>query len=184
MFLQKVTSHSHFPDEDQVFRFETYQGYKEVKGLSIKEMDACWYNPSENALYLIELKDWGDGILDEEKEGILSTEETVKLRKVIYKSRLYTLLDKSKNSAFMIAAMLLNTNQGRKINTCAAFTINSSTTFHFINIINWTNTDITPISNMHSLYKTLFSSYRILFNFRTPIILTKAQAMARFDWVT
>lgn len=172
-----------FPDEQQVFRFENCAGYKEVKGIGIKEMDVCWYDAPNNALYLIELKNWGDGILTEEKDGVLNQEEISKKRTGIYKSRLHELVEKSKDASHMLAAMLLKTSQGERINNCAPFKINKATTFHFINIINWTNQDITPIMSIYTEYKRRFAGYRKLFSYRTPIILTKKQAIEKFDWV-
>ena len=152
----------------------------------IREMDVCWYNTIENALYLIEVKDWGDGILIEEKAKSEPKDEIEKKKRGIYQDRMYVLLKKSIDSAVMLAAMRLETSQGRRINASISSDIqlNSNTTFHFINIINWTNVDITPISTLHTLYKSKFKGYRKLFGFRTPITLTKQQAIARFSWVS
>ena len=168
-----------FPNEEQVFRFQDCQEYKELQ--SIQEMDVCWYDTPNNELYLIELKDWGDGVLEKKKNGTLNT---VQLENTITKSRISNLVGKKKDSTLMLSAILLGTNHGQKMHESMPFQINDETTFRFINIINWTKSDTTYINSINSKCKTNFAGCRQLFSLRTPVTMTKAQAMQRFDWVT
>lgn len=48
-----------FPTEDY-YQFEACQHYKQVSGISIKEMDFIWHEKANKTVWLIELKGFFD----------------------------------------------------------------------------------------------------------------------------
>ncbi len=46
------------PNDVEFFCFENCDGYRMLSGNHFKEMDIGWYEPAEDILYLIELKDF------------------------------------------------------------------------------------------------------------------------------
>lgn len=170
-----------FPDNKH-FRFKDCQGYKDIQQ-NFREMDVCWYDQKNDILYIIELKDWGDGILEEEKDGATSPEDIKKLKRNITNYRISVLFKKSLDSTCMFISMLLNKPYSVNIKGCSPFTITNDTKIQLLSIINWTNLDTTYISNIHSEYKKLLKPYATLFAINSFVVLTKDQAVKKFGWV-
>lgn len=170
-----------FPD-NRFFRLQDCAGYKEIQD-NFKEMDVCWYDEQENVLYLIELKDWHDGKLDEENNSNKTPTEIEELRRKITNSRINTLLKKSIDSVFMFVSVLLNKPYSSKIQKCSPFTITKDTEIALLSIINWSNSDLGYISTVHSSYKTKFAPYAKLLKIKKFLVLTKEQAHSQYPWV-
>lgn len=170
-----------FPNENY-FRFQDCPGYRAIQQ-NFKEMDCCWFDEDSNRLYLIELKDWGDGTLLEENDGVSTAEKIDEMKKRISKYRIQELFKKSLDSTAMIMSIKLNTPYSSKINDCIPFEINNNTEVTLLSIINWSNPDPSYISTVHSQYKTLFKSYAKLYDIKGYAVMTKSQAEERFDWV-
>jgi hypothetical protein len=70
-----------FPDNNY-FRFQDCEGYRQIQQ-NFKEMDICWYNQSNDVLYIIELKNWRDGKLEEENDPNYSPEKIKEIKSSI-----------------------------------------------------------------------------------------------------
>jgi hypothetical protein len=176
-----------FPD-DNYFRFEEFgkpicDGYKEIQH-NFKVCDVCWYDQANDILYIIELKDWANGIvLNEEENSNYTKEDIEKIKKGITKHHIHELFKKSLDSVSMFISILLNTPYSTKIQRCSPFTITNTTKIKLLSIINWTNADTTYISNIHSAYKSYFKPYATLFGIRTYVVMTKDQAQKAYSWI-
>ncbi len=171
-----------FPDTN-FFRFQECRGYKDIQN-HFKEMDACWYDQTTDTLYLIELKNWENNILNEESDPSVSAETIAEMKKGITEHRIRELFKKSVDSVCMFMSILLNKPYSSNIQTCSPFTITEATQIKLLSIINWTSTDITYISSVKSAYQSRFNSYAKLFNIKTFVVLTKKQASERYHWIT
>ncbi|MBC7554913.1 MAG: hypothetical protein H7257_13150 [Taibaiella sp.] len=168
-----------FPDNNY-FRFQDCNGYLQIQS-NFREMDACWYDQHNDTLYLIELKDWGDGILNEERDAKFSAEYVEKLKNDITNARIRVLFEKSLDS--MIISVLLNKPYSVNIQRCIPFNISNSTTIKLLSIINWTDSDLTYLSSVQSAYKSHFRPYATLFGIRSFVVMTKTQAINLFAWI-
>jgi hypothetical protein len=171
-----------FPDNNY-FRFENCQGYKNIQD-NFKEMDVCWYDQISDTLYLIELKDWKSGKLSEEDDPSIPPQKLKDIREGISKSNIRILVKKSVDSASMFMSVLLQKPYAANIQSCYQFAITNKTQIKLLSIINWTNTDITYISNINTAYKSKFHPYAKLFDISVYLVLTKEQAMKKFDWIS
>lgn len=171
-----------FPDNN-FFRFQDCQGYRNIQN-HFKEMDLCWYHQTEDTLYLIELKNWGDNTLIEENDPSITKEEIIKNKKGISDARINNLFKKSIDSLSMFMCLLLKKPYANNIQNCIPFEISPETKIKFLSIINWTSTDITYISNINTEYKSRFKPYARLYNINTYMVLTKEQASKIFNWIT
>ncbi|MGH1337369.1 MAG: hypothetical protein ACRBFS_14700 [Aureispira sp.] len=160
-----------FPDENQVFRFENCQGYKEIEQ-NLAEIDVCWFDTPNNTLYLVELK----------CISALS-KQTSNTQKSTAEALVKKLVKKSKDATAMLAAVLLNTDQGNRIAKCFNFTITTETVIKLISIIELEDKYTSYVNSVNTSYKTKFKSYKQLFGLNTSIVLTKKQAINKFDWV-
>lgn len=171
-----------FPDNNY-FRFEDCDGYKNIPN-NFKEMDVCWYEIDTNTLYIIELKAWGDGKLQEESNSNITIEDLEKLKNNISRYRIDVLVKKSIDSICMFISILLNSPYSINIKVCSPFHIDINSNIRLLSIINWTNPDVTYISSVNSEYKSKLGAYAKLFNIRSFTVLTKQQAIERFDWIS
>ena len=169
-----------FPDSNY-FRFQDCQGYKSLDNL--KEMDACWYETSTDTLYLIELKDWGNANIDEENNPSISRDEIDEIKTGITKHRLFELWKKSVDSTSMFLSVLLDTPYSLQIKACVPFSISKKTNIKILSIINWTDTDISYLSNIHAEYKSKFKPFAKLFNIKAYVVMSKYQATQQYDWI-
>lgn len=170
-----------FPDNNY-FRFETCQGYKNIQD-NFKEMDVCWYDAVNNVLYIIELKQW-DNVLLEEQDTNFAVEKIKEIKEGITKHRIQELFKKSLDSVSMFVSVLLNKPYSSKISACAPFSISHDTKIKVISIIDTAVSNSDYISSIHSKYKTYFKPYAKLFGISTYIVMTKAQATQEFSWVS
>ncbi|MFN0048925.1 MAG: hypothetical protein ACKVOU_07375 [Cytophagales bacterium] len=170
-----------FPDSN-FFRFQDCQGYTNIQE-NFKEMDVCWYDVKNDILYVIELKDWGNGILSEEKDPSYSSEDISKLKKNISKSRIEVLFKKSLDSVCMFLSIILNKPYSVNIQNCAPFKVTNTTKIKLLSIINWIDTDTSYISTVHSAYKTYFKPYGKLFGIQSYVVMTKNQAIKSYPWI-
>jgi hypothetical protein len=170
-----------FPDKNY-FRFENCQGYKNLS--HIKEMDACWYDQANDKLYLIELKNWENNSLEEEKDPSYSSDQIQEMKERISNHRIGNLLKKSIDSTCMFTSILLNRPYSSQLQKCIPFTISTNTKIILLSIINWTDTDTTYISTINTQYKSKFKSYADLFDIKAFLVLTKDMAAKKFDWIS
>ena len=171
-----------FPDENY-FRLCDCNGYKVLQN-NLKEMDVCWFDKTENVLYLIELKNWDNNNLIEENDSFRSAEEIREIKKRISEYRIGNLLKKSVDSTCMFMSILLNTINGKKILECSPFKISEKTDIRLLSIINWNDEDLTYISTINTAYRSKFNSYARLFNIKSFHVLTKTQAAKIYSWVS
>jgi hypothetical protein len=170
-----------FPDNN-FFRFENCRGYKEIQN-NFKEMDVCWYEQITDTLYIIELKDWKDGKLMEESDPSISAQQIKEMKEGISKFQINTLVKKSVDSVCMFMSMLLEKPYSSNIQTCSPFKISKSTKIKLLSIINWTSTDVSYIANVNTEYRAKMNPYAKLFGIQTFLVMTKAQALQKFDWI-
>jgi hypothetical protein len=170
-----------FPDNNY-FRLCDCDGYKAIQN-NFAEMDACWYDQTNDILYIIELKNWGNNSLTEESDPNYAPEKILIMKEGISNYRIGNLLKKSVDTTCMFMSILLGKVNGNKIQQCAPFKIKNTTTIKLLSIINWTDTDITYISNINTQYKSKFLSYAKLFDIKTFLVLSKKQASEKFSWI-
>ncbi len=170
-----------FPDNNH-FRFEDCQGYKQIQE-HLKEMDACWFDQNKDILYLIELKNWGTGKLEEENDSNYPPDKLESHKEGINRHRVNTLVKKSIDSVSMILSIVLEKPYATKIQACAPFAVTNNTQLKLLTIINWDNPDATYIASIHAEYKSKFKPYATLFAIPTFVVMTKTMAMQQFDWV-
>jgi len=171
-----------FPDNNY-FRLGDCDGYREIQN-NFAEMDVCWYDKTNDTLYIIELKDWKNNTLAEESDPNFTPDEIQKMKAGISNYRIGKLLKKSVDSTYMFMSILLSKVNGIKIQQCSPFEISNSTTIKLLSIINWTDIDSTYISNINTAYKSKFNSYAKLFGIKTFLVLSKEQASLKFSWIT
>jgi hypothetical protein len=169
-----------FPDNN-FFRFQDCTAYSTLQNL--KEMDACWYDQASDVLFLIELKDWKNARISEELDPKYTLDEIQEKKKGISNHRKHELVKKSVDSVSMCLSMILQHPQGKAIQNCAPFSITRSTQIKLLSIINWTDSDVTYLSNMNDEYRALVQPYAKLFNIKTYMVMTKAQASQAFEWI-
>lgn len=171
-----------FPDNNY-FRLGDCDGYKAIQN-NFAEMDACWYDQANDILYIIELKNWENNSLAEERDPNYTPEQIQRMKEGISNYRIRNLLKKSIDTTCMFMSILLGKVNGIKIQQCLPFTISNNTTIKLISIINWTDTDSTYISNINTQYKSKFNSYAKLFDIKTFLVLTKDKASELFTWIS
>lgn len=170
-----------FPDNN-FFRFENCKGYKDIQN-NFKEMDVCWYEQITDTLYIIELKDWKDGKLMEESDSSISAQQIKEMKDGISKFQINTLVKKSVDSVCMFISILLEKPYSSNIQTCAPFKISKSTKIKLLSIINWASNDISYIANVNAEYRAKMNPYAKLFGIQTFLVMTKSQALQKFDWI-
>lgn len=169
-----------FPDNNY-FRICDCTAYKQLQ--HIREMDFCWYNQNDDKLFLIELKDWGNDSIDEEKDPSIKQDKIIEKKEGIYKYRIKNLLEKSLDTLCMFSSILLKRPLGNRINNCAPFNITTQTDIILLSIINWSSSDDSYISNINTAYRSKFNSYAKLFGIKKYHVLTKTLASKTFDWI-
>lgn len=170
-----------FPDNN-FFRFQDCKGYRDIQN-NFKEMDACWYEQTTDTLYIIELKDWGNGKLNEEEDPSVSELKIKEMKEGISKSNIQVLVKKSIDSVSMFMSILLERPYSVNFQNCSPFTISKTTKIKLLSIVNWTNPDTAHIAFINSEYKSKFMPYAKLYDIKTFVVLTKNQAAQKFDWV-
>lgn len=171
-----------FPDNNY-FRLCDCDGYKALQN-NFAEMDVCWFDQTNDILYLIELKNWENNTLAEESDPTYTSEQIQVMKEGISNYRIRNLLKKSVDTTCMFMSILLGSQYSNKIQRCSPFTISNNTTIKLLSIINWTDTDSTYISAINTQYKSKFNSYAKLFDIKTFIVLTKDKASELFDWIS
>jgi len=140
-------------------------------------------NVNEDKLYLIELKNWENNNLEEEKGPSFSVEKIQQMKKGISGYRINNIVKKSVDTVAVFMAMLLGKTQATRIQDCSPFEITKNTKVILLSIINWTDADVTYIASVNTKYKEKFKSYGQLFGIQAYIVLIKDQATKRFSWV-
>ncbi len=171
-----------FPDNNY-FRLCDCDGYKAIQN-NFAEMDACWYDQTNDILYIIELKNWENNSLAEETDPNYTHEQIQVMKEGISKYRIRNLVKKSVDTSCMFMSILLRKTSGNRIQQCSPFTISNNTTIKLLSIINWTEADSTYISTINTQYKSKFNSYAKLFDIKTFIVLTKVKASELFTWIS
>ena len=159
-----------FPD-DNFFRFESCDWYIHNQQ-DFKEMDAGWYDDSNDVLYLIELKDW-------------TFSNLATLPNTDVNSRIWDLVKKSVDSICMLMAVLLSTTHGNQVRACIPFadSISNNTTIKLVNVVHCNNIDGITISAINQKYRIRLSSYVKLFNVSSHFVITRDKAVERFEWI-
>jgi hypothetical protein len=170
-----------FPDNNY-FRFEACQGYKDIQN-NFKEMDVCWYDSTNNTLYIIELKEW-DYTLAEEQDANVTAQKIKEIKDRRAKSHIHTLLKKSIDSVSMFISVLLNKPYASKISACAPFSITQDTQIKLLTIVKTPPSSVDYISSLYTEYKAHFKPYATLFGIKAYVVMTKEQAMREFSWVS
>ena len=157
-----------FPDKN-FFRFEDCSGYNSIQN-HFKEMDAGWYDNTNDILYIIELKDWSYASLSS-------------LPKENSSNRIWDLVKKSVDSTCMLMSTILGTVQGQEIQKCIPFKIDINTEVKLISIIHCDPSDYVFVSYINTEYKSRFYSYAKLFNINSYFVMTRQKATQIFDWI-
>lgn len=169
-----------FPDTNY-FRLQDCQEYRKLQHL--REMDCCWYDHSNDRLYLIELKDWGNGTLTEESDPSYSKQEIEKKKAGITNYRIKNLLEKSQDTLCMFASVLLQRGAGNRINQCAPFNITTATKITLLSIIHYTGQDA-YIAHINTQYRTKLNAYAKLLGAQQYLVLTQTLAAKQFSWIS
>nr|WP_321356675.1 hypothetical protein [uncultured Draconibacterium sp.] len=155
-----------FPD-NKWFRFEDKSAYQQLSGFSFKEMDACWYDEANQTFYLIELKDFTSGNIENQENAT---------------GRVHNLLKKSIDSLQMVLAHQLTTDIGNELEQNMGYTIPTNTQLVFISIIDINQSQRSDLGFIRDTYKNKFKAYEKLFNLKSSVI-SYENAKQRFTWV-
>ena len=166
--------------DDNGFRFQQKNTYQKLQ--HIKEMDFGWYHEADDVLYLVELKDWKDARLLEDRDPNYTKEQLEALRTRIRNSKIKDLIGKSLGTAAMLSSILLDRSTGKRLlrdlkQDCTVLDkLSTSTKLKFYSIANWQETDTTYIQNLADTYQSRFKSYADLFQVKPYQLITKQQA--------
>ena len=150
------------PEEIEFFCFENCEGYRMLSGYHFKEMDIGWYNPSEDILYLIELKDF--------------TSKNIR-EKEIAKQVVFDLIKKSIDSIAMIMAVKADTPYSSFIRPCLPPSFKVSTSkITIIHIINCSEDKKTDIQFLRDKFQEHFAAYKKLFAIKHCTVVSVEQA--------
>ncbi|TKG92016.1 hypothetical protein EYV94_20610 [Puteibacter caeruleilacunae] len=156
-----------FPN-NKWFRFQDISAYQMLCGHSFKEMDACWFDEENHAFFLIELKDYRSGHIDDTDtaNGLIDN-----------------LLKKSIDSLQMILANQLSTELGSELGQSIGYNIPQETKLIFLSIVDVNESQSTYLNFIRDRYKNKFKAYERLFHLRSTVI-TYEKAKEKFSWVS
>ena len=136
-----------FPDTN-FFRFASCVGYKAQSGNHFKEMDACWYDRTNNVYWLIELKDFS--------LASLSLPENIG-------NRSWDMVKKAIDSLCMFLSSKHGYQYSSTLNPCFNFVPNSATQFNFITIVHCDMAQKADVQLLNERFKNKFKPYAELF---------------------
>lgn len=155
-----------FPD-DNCFRFQDCTIYKPLSGFKFKEMDACWMDVENLTLYIIELKDFNEGNIED---------------KEIAAKKIHELFKKSVDSLQMVLANHIATDHGKKLDQDLDFYLPRVKKMVFISILNIKESQKPDLNFIRDRYKLLFKAYENLFDLKSTVI-SYEKAKEKFTWV-
>lgn len=137
-----------FPDTN-FFRFANCAGYSLLSGHHFKEMDACWFDATNNLYWLIELKDFS--------LASIATPQTIEQKS-------WDLVKKSVDSLCMLLACKHAYPYSANLNPCFPFLVNpSSTQFKFVTIVHCSQSQKPDIQLLNEKFRHKFKPYANLF---------------------
>lgn len=166
MIITESSIKLNFPDEN-FFRFQDKKIYKKLSGFSFKEVDACWLDKTKNIFYLIELKDFTKGNIENK-----NTRE----------NKIWELVKKSLDCLQLLLSKKLNTNYFQKFKGEDTFDFPNDAQLFFITIIYIKKSQREYLGFIRDAYKNKFQAYQKLFNLKCTII-SREKAVERFSWI-
>lgn len=139
-----------FPDSN-FFRFANCNGYSILSGNNFKEMDACWFDNSENLYWLFELKDYSASAAD--------LYETIE-----HKS--WNIVKKAVDSLCMFLSSKHAYPHGLMINADLPFPPDENTRFKFVTVVHCNESQKADIQLLNEKFKIKFKPYADLFGIK------------------
>ncbi len=155
-----------FPDNN-FFCFENCAGYQQFSGNHFKEMDAGWFDITENKIFLIELKNYSD--------TATSTENAEK--------RVWNMIKKSIDSCLMLHSILLGTEPSDDIQRCLPQPFNNDFKIRLFHIIHAKAEQRADIQFLSDSFKAKFIAYKALFGVEHANVISYDQAKRFLSWV-
>jgi hypothetical protein len=150
-----------FPDAN-FFRFEQCAGFKQLSAHHFKEMDACWYDTTDDVYWLIELKDFS--------LANLAITQNIE-------SRAWNLVKKAVDSL----SMFLNSKHGyayaSNLNTCFPVTPSLTTQFKFITVVHCDVSQKADIQLLNDAFRQRFKPYAELFGIAHYAVIEHSSAV-------
>ena len=149
-----------FPTE-KFFRLADCTGYRSLSGNYFKEMDACWYDATDNLYWLFELKDFS--------LATLTTAETIEKRS-------WDIAKKAIDSLCMFLSSRHGYAYAANLNPCFPFIPNKNTKFKFITVVHCDSTQKPDIQLLNEKFKIKFKPYAELFGITNYSVLEHSRA--------
>ena len=149
-----------FPDTN-FFRFENCAGYTALSGNNFKEMDACWYDITNNLYWLIELKDFTAAALDNPQN---------------VEARAWNMLKKAVDSLCMFLSSKHAYPYNAQLNPCLPSEPNAATEFKFITVVHCNTSQASDVQLIHNSFRRKFKPYADLFGITKYAVLEHSTA--------
>ncbi len=155
-----------FPDNN-FFCFENCAGYQQFSGNHFKEMDAGWFDTTENKIFLIELKDFTEAtIVGEYAE-----------------KRVWDMIKKSIDSCLMLQSILVGTQPSTDIQSCLPQLFTRDFKISVFHIIHTNEEQKADIQFLSDSFKAKFIAYKALFGVEHANVISYDQAKRFLNWV-
>ncbi len=148
-----------FPDNN-FFRIADCKSYKALSGNHFKEMDACWFDASENLYWMIELKDYSS--------ANLSSSQTIEQLS-------WDIVKKAVDSLCLFLSSKHNYPYSQEI-PCFSNTPNEMTQLKIITIIHCDNSRKPDVQAIHNKFRIKFRPYSELFGIKYYAVVEHSQA--------
>lgn len=150
-----------FPDAN-FFRFANCVGYTALSGNHFKEMDACWFDTTENLYWLIELKDFS--------LASLTTPETIEKKS-------WDIVKKAIDTFCMFLSSKHTYTYATNIEPCLPSVPNNTTKFKFITVIHCDAGQKADVQLINEKFKSKFRPYAELFGISHYAVIEHSAAI-------
>jgi hypothetical protein len=146
------------------FRFETCEGYRNISGANIKEIDFGWWNDDEECLYLLEIKDYTAN-----PNRIVKKDESRVLIENLWK--------KSVDVIVMLSSVWLDNIGSREIKSCLPIHVQRKCKIKIFHLLKCDKSLEPHLSPINDKLKDRFRGYKQLYeNILTFKIISARQA--------
>jgi hypothetical protein len=160
MIAMPLTEHGvsvHFPDNNY-FQFGSCIAYRAIMSMSVKEMDICWLDVTNNILWAVEMKAFDNPANVKHIQQDLSQQNIIKhwINELYIKS-VHTL-------------SMLSTNRSGTLG-CAMAKINDQTTFKLVHLLNFVPGQESYAPFIQDQLKALLKAYLAIFRVESVSVI-------------
>jgi hypothetical protein len=150
-----------FPD-DNYFRFADCKGYTVLSGNYFKEMDACWFDQNKNWYWLIELKDFSLGGLEQ----------------ATIEQKSWNIVKKAVDSLCMFLSIKHKYEYAKNLNPCLPSPLpDNNTELKFITIVHCKEAQKSDIQLLHNSFRKKFKPYATIFGITHYAVIEHSSAI-------